>query len=105
MTKSEKALHEAVQELLKSGFERSGTTLKQTIRVATAKSPAFGKSGGELVTLGGRLRFNKPDTNICVTIGKRTFYMYEKVGSDVKGLATLNTSEIDKIKKLLKTMA
>ncbi len=64
-----------ISALLENGWAENGRTISEQVRIPTSRSPVFGKSGGELATFGGRLRFAKE--NRKCTVGKRTTYFYD----------------------------
>lgn len=84
-----------ISALLENGWAEDGKTVEEMIRIPTARSPVYGKCGGELATFGGRLRFAKNDRK-C-TVGKRTTYFYDKINPE-NGKA-FNTKDIDGITK------
>jgi hypothetical protein len=65
---------DVIGELIRLGWECSGRTLEETVRVPTRKSPLYGKSGGELATFGGRTRLKFGEWR--VTVGKRITFFY-----------------------------
>lgn len=100
MTKTEQAKAAAIQALLDAGFAPDGETPTETVRVPTRNSPLFGKSGGELATFGGRLRFSKAGTDIKATVGTRTTYLYRS-HNGISGIAHLDTKNIEGVKSAL----
>lgn len=101
MSKALLAVEEVVKCLTAAGFVEDGATRMEHVRVPTKESPVFGQSGGQLATFGGRVRFVKEGTSIKATVGKRTTALYEVVGAGlagVRGIASLETSDIEKIR-------
>lgn len=104
------SMSEVIDLLLKSGFVPDGTTETQIVRIPTKRSPLYGKSGGELATMGGRQRFMKPQTKIKATVGKRTTAIY-RVGTEgshngVQGIATMNTANaVSKLPGILENLS
>jgi hypothetical protein len=90
MTPAQHAIADAIGTLEAYGFEANGHTPKETVRVSTAKSPVYGSSGGELRTLGGRMRFCRPGTDFRATVGKLTTYLYR---ANVDGGVALKTKD------------
>ena len=99
MRNSQSAIDTVTQVLQGAGFVPDGATPVETVRVPTAASPLFGKSGGVLATFGGRVRMAMPGTDIKVTVGARTTYLYRVQPSDdprdrVRGIAHLDTRDV-----------
>jgi len=93
-----------IQSLLDAGFHPDGETREETVRVPTSKSLLYGKSGGELAKFGGRQRFAKAGTTVKATVGGRTTAIYRVEGKGlegVKGIATLDTKNIDAVRNAL----
>ena len=85
-----------ILEVLESaGFVPAGHTDQQTVRIPTSRSPVYGRTGGELATFGGRQRFVKPGTDMRVTVGKRTVYVYTVKNGETRTVATYNTKDVD----------
>jgi hypothetical protein len=105
-SKSEQAMAEAIQALLDAGFVPDGSTREEVVRIPTRDSPLFGKSGGELAKFGGRQRFAKPGTDLKATVGARTTAIYLSSGgiTGVKGIAHLNTKDIEAVKTALASL-
>jgi hypothetical protein len=93
----------AIQALLDAGFELDGETQRQTVRIPTKNSPILGRSGGELVTSGGRIRLMKPNTNIKATVGGRTICLYRisERKNGVSSIANVNTKDLEGLNKAL----
>ena len=78
------------------GFVPDGDTRTETVRVPTMRSPVFGGSGGELHSFGGRQRLRKPGTDLCVTVGPRTTFLYRALGGGkVESIFHERTSELE----------
>lgn len=78
-TKRDLALDQVVRSLESLGFVPDGETRSETVRVATNDAPVLGhggSSGGELRTFGGRARFHLPGTDLYVTVGKMSTFIY-----------------------------
>lgn len=89
-----------VLELLhEAGWVDDGRTQTEHVRIPTTKVPAylFGGQGGELRTLGGRLRLAKPGTDRKVTVGKRTTYFYEIREGVVRADLRVQTKDLERI--------
>lgn len=91
-----------VEALLQAGLVPDGATATEEVRVSTSRSPVFGRIGGEVRTFGGRARYQKPGTNLRVTVGPRTVCVYLS-GRDVVSLAHYETRSInlDELRKVL----
>lgn len=108
MSKSEKAMADAIQSLLDAGFEPDGTTREETVRIPTRNSPLFGNSGGELAKLGGRQRFAIPGTTYKATVGMRTTAVYRSEGGGlggVQGIASFDTNDIARLRAVIAELA
>ncbi len=101
MKNSELNMANVINLLIDNCFIEDGKTKETTVRIPTVDSPLFGKSGGILVTFGGRLRFNKENTTIKATVGKRTTYIYYLENSTPKTLISVDTKEFEKIKEVI----
>lgn len=99
MTPGEIRVQTVIELLLENGWEPDGETRSETVRVPTAACPAFGKSGGELRTFGGRMRFAKGDRR--VTVGKVTccFYIYGPDGPT--GFQNVPTRVLDWVRETI----
>lgn len=100
MSAAHEAMVKAVEALMKAGFEPNGHTRMEHVRVPTAKTPVYGKSGGKPVTLGGRMRLAKPGTDLKATVGLRTTVIYRTVApglAGVQGVAHHNTKDLGAI--------
>jgi len=75
--------------LVSAGFVPNGYTAEEHVRVPTQRSPLYGGIGGEACTFEGRSRYQKPGTNLRVTVGPRTVNVYRDV--DLDELLTLLT--------------
>lgn len=83
-----------ISALLENGWAEDEKTFEEMVRIPTTGCPVYGKSGGELATFGGRLRFAKNERK-C-TVGKRTTYFYDKINPEnCKAFST--TKDMDKI--------
>ncbi|MES2877516.1 MAG: hypothetical protein V4713_03770 [Pseudomonadota bacterium] len=101
MNKAAMAMEDAIAYLRSAGFTLDGQTQVAQVRIPTKDSPVFGRSGGELATFGGRMRFVKAGTRIKATVGKRTTAIYEVQGAGiagVRGIASFDTCEIEKLR-------
>lgn len=106
-TKREEAMGAVVDLLLAAGFVPDGQTRAEIVRIPTATSPLYGRSGGELAKLGGRQRFAKPGTTVRATVGSRTTALYriESKGIEgVRGIATRNTKDLDDIRSIVESL-
>jgi hypothetical protein len=74
--RANRAMENVIQKLKELGWQENGETMKREFRMPTQKVPLYGKSGGELVTLGGRQRFKRGD--YFVTVGGKTTFFYKK---------------------------
>lgn len=104
MEKARSPVEEVVACLASAGFAEDGATRTEQVRIPTKDSPVYGKSGGELATFGGRMRFAKAGTRIRATVGKRTTAIYEISGpglAGVRGIASLETRDIERIRAAL----
>lgn len=93
-----------IEALISAGFVASGETRRETVRIPTTKSPLYGKSGGELATLGGRQRFERPGTNRRATVGKITTCFYEVDGREARNFVTMQTREVGHIMAYIGSM-
>ena len=92
---------EAVFDLLTSrGFVADGATRSETVRVPTSRSPVLGKSGGEVRTFGGRQRLALPGTNVRVTVGSRTVFLYRvfEPGGNIETIAHVRTHDVEELR-------
>jgi hypothetical protein len=107
MNKSEEAMAAVIDMLLAAGFVPDGETRVVHVRIPTANSPVFGRSGGEMAKLGGRQRFVKQGTTIKATIGLRTTALYRSEGNGlngVRGIATHDTKDLSAICAVVETL-
>jgi len=105
MTPSEKAMADTIDLLLADGFFPDGLTQQQTARLPTKRSPVLGNTGGELITLGGRLRFTKPGSNIKATVGRQTTALYRVEGpTGVQGISSHDTKAIEITRSVLQSL-
>ncbi|MGP3508652.1 hypothetical protein [Paracidovorax citrulli] len=107
MEEARSPIEEVVACLAAAGFVGDGATRTEQVRVPTKDSPVYGKSGGELVTYGGRMRFAKAGTRIKATVGKRTTAIYEVTGpglAGVRGIASVETRDIERIRATLRAL-
>ena len=108
LNRQEQAMAAAIDALLSCGFAPDGETREEIVRIPTKKSPLYGRSGGELAKLGGRQRYALGDSNIKATVGKRTLAVYRVEGkglAGVRGVATLDTSDIDRLRIVLASLS
>lgn len=81
---------QAVAVLLAAGFVANGSTRTENVRIPTSAVPS-----GERRTLGGRLRFALPGTEVRATVGARTVCLYRREGRDVRFLGEGNYATKD----------
>lgn len=83
---TESSTDQVIALVTRFGFVPDGTTRTQQVRIPTTRSPVFGHGrnppGGELRTLGGRLRFVRGKMH--VTVGRFSTYFYGRV-DDLSG--------------------
>lgn len=99
MNGAEDGAEDAIAMLLSLGWVRAGSTPAETVRVPTAASPVYGRSGGELRTFGGRARLVLPGTDRRVTVGARTTCFYRMGDKGPTGYENLPTRELHKIRE------
>lgn len=107
LSRAEGAMAAAIDVLQAAGFAQDGATRTEVLRIPTKRSPVYGRSGGELVKLGGRMRFSQAGTSVKATVGKRTVAIYRMEGSGlggVVGIATFDTSDLDRLKEVLQAL-
>jgi hypothetical protein len=107
LSRSEAAMAAAIDVLQAAGFAQDGATRTEAVRIPTKRSPVYGRSGGELVKLGGRMRFSQAGTSVKATVGKRTVAIYRMDGrglDGVVGIATFDTSDLDRLKDVLQAL-
>jgi hypothetical protein len=83
--------------LLAAGWREAGATRTEHVRIPTSKVPVYGNTGGERRTLGGRPRFDLPDTDRRVTVGPKTTSFYRvdgRLSTDFKNFDTKNVDAI-----------
>ena len=100
MNKSQQEKINVIELILNSGFISDGDTKNSTDYMRVAAD----NQSKEWATSSSRLRFKKSGTNIKVTVGSRTTSFYRQEGkglTGVKGIVTLNTSDIKEISKVL----
>lgn len=103
--KSEQAMGAVIDALLSAGFKPDGHTREETVRVATAASPVFGRSGGELAKSGGRQRFSQTGTNVKATVGPRTTAIYRIEGKGIEGVCGIATHKTSDSQAIAATIA
>ena len=86
-------LDEAIKILLDAGYKPIGTTKKETFKIMTVDTYPSPWSG-VLVTMGGRLRFEKPPYR--ATVGKRTVCLYEMVDGQPTNFRNIKTKDFNK---------
>lgn len=94
-TKAQLKRAAVTEAVLAAGFVAAGTTDTETVRIPTQASPVYGATGGELRTLGGRARYTKPGTNVRVTVGPQTTFVYSVSSGQVTTIAYLQTRDIE----------
>lgn len=107
-SKTEQAMEAVINALLTAGFQPDGQTREETVRIPTAASPVFGRSGGELAKFGGRQRYSQTGTNIKATVGPRTTAIYRVEGKGIEGvcgIATHKTSDSQAIAATISSLA
>ncbi len=92
-----------VDLLLANGWEADGRTPTETFRTGSASNPIYGGMGGKLCTVGGRIRFKKPDTFMKATIGKLTSCFYEVENGQTNYAANIKTRDLHRIKQWAQT--
>lgn len=96
-------LEEIAAALEGAGLVRDGETRSESVRVATRRSPVYGRGGGELRTFGGRERWRKPGTDVRVTVGSRTVNVYTASPGGPRFLVQYETNVLgpDELRALL----
>ena len=84
------ALLSALGEL---GWRDAGETVRQTVRTPTATTPVYGASGGEVRTLGGRLRLALPGSDRRLSVGARTTCFYRIADGEAVEHGRFETAE------------
>jgi hypothetical protein len=86
---------ETIAVLLDLGFAPAGETRLEHVRIPTMRAPVFGGMGGERRTLGGRVRYALPGTDLRVTVGPRTTNVYfSRGGGKVEFVLNEKTKEL-----------
>ncbi len=95
----------AVLDLLRAaGFVDDGVTREEAVRVPTRSVPLLGRSGGELATFGGRVRYAKPGTNVKATVGKRTTCIYRLADGTVQSSKSIDTAKLEDVRAAVELM-
>jgi hypothetical protein len=80
-----------INALTQSGWVADGYTSCTTVRMPTRNSPLYGRSGGKLVSFGGRVRLKKGDR--FVTVGQKTVCFYINRDGKLSGFTRFLTKE------------
>lgn len=105
MTSAETSLQRVSALLQEYGWRPNGITRREAVRISTIKSPVFGGIGGELAIFGSRTRLALPETDIKVTIGKRTVNFYRVREHNCEFLGHFNTKHFEAISSFVKATA
>lgn len=91
-------MDDVLKVLESNGWTADGRTASKSVRIPTRKSPLYGKSGGELRTTGGRVRYAKGGRR--VTVGPRSTCFYEIVENQRLNFIWVETKNMIRIKDL-----
>lgn len=103
-SRSEIDMEAALAVLAEAGYVADGLTRSETFRDGSASSPLLGhgKSGGRLVTTGGRIRLALPGSPARATVGKVTTALYERgENGQPAGMRTLPTRDTAQLREAL----
>lgn len=78
-----------VDAILAAGLVPDGETRTEVARMATSDG------GSEVRTFGGRERYAMPGSDLRVTVGKLTTFVYRLTAGKVSPLARLSTQDTD----------
>lgn len=92
----------AAEVLMAHGYQTSGSTDTETVRVPTQKSPVFGGCGGEFRTFGGRARFVLPGSCARATVGANTTSLYEVIDGKATNFRNVQTTDLDELREALR---
>lgn len=104
MTKAEQAKANVIELLFSAGFIPDGDTRSAASSSSDYMRNTADKQSKEWAAASGRLRFVKFGTSIKATVGARTTALYRVEGKGilgVKGIASLNTSDVGAIRTVL----
>lgn len=107
MKKSDLAKASVIDLLLEAGFIPDGDTHSASAPASNYMRKTSDQLSKEWATAAARLRFKKPGTNIKATVGARTTAIYKIDGkglNGVKGLASIDTSQLCEIAKILNNL-
>lgn len=94
-------LSKVINLLSEKGFCASGKTRAESVKFVTVNSYPF---AGKVATFGGRERFELPETDWKVTVGKRTVYFYQSGKGAAAGGQQFQTRDLEEITNFVENL-